>query len=404
MRRPSTILLFLALLLASMAMPVVAQEEDTAVPLASATADGPVVQAVFFFSPTCGHCHYVITEVLPGLFEDNGGQYVISSAQAVLPAQAAFYLMSNGRLQLLMVDVSHPDGQAMYLADSEALGFDEAPGVPLLHIGTEWYLGSGDIPDNLPGIVAAGLAGDGISWPPIPGIELALAPFVADGSVEAAQPVQGGEDDPAVVVLPNESGDSPLDRIGTDPVGNGISIVVLIALLVSLIGAPLLATRGAIPTFPSWLAIVLVLIGIGVAAYLASIETSGSEAVCGPVGDCNAVQQSQYAKLIGIPIGVLGVIGYLAIGGLWIVSRVAKGAAADWAHVLMAAGAFAGVLFSAYLTFLEPFVIGATCMWCITSALLMMALLWLTAGPGWAAWQRLRHDRGSSHSAAAASS
>jgi len=40
-----------------------------------------------------------------------------------------------------------------------------------------------------------------------------------------------------------------------------------------------------------------------------------------------------------------------------------------------------GTLFSIYLTFLEPFVIGATCAWCLTSAIIMTALLWLTAGP-----------------------
>jgi uncharacterized membrane protein len=112
------------------------------------------------------------------------------------------------------------------------------------------------------------------------------------------------------------------------------------------------------------------------------------------VGDCNAVQQSEYAQLLGIPIGVLGVLGYLIIGGLWIVSRVARGATADWALVLLAAGAFGGTLFSAYLTFLEPFVIGATCMWCISSAIVMLLLLWVTAGPGWAAWQRLRGQAG----------
>jgi uncharacterized membrane protein len=44
--------------------------------------------------------------------------------------------------------------------------------------------------------------------------------------------------------------------------------------------------------------------------------------------------------------------------------------------------AVAGVAFSVYLTFLEPFVIGATCAWCITSALLMTALLIMTAGHG----------------------
>jgi uncharacterized membrane protein len=43
--------------------------------------------------------------------------------------------------------------------------------------------------------------------------------------------------------------------------------------------------------------------------------------------------------------------------------------------------AFAGTAFSAWLTFLEPFVIGATCAWCVTSALVMAALLVAATGP-----------------------
>jgi hypothetical protein len=168
MRRPATLLLLLALpvLLALLAIPALGQDaastEPTAssLPQASSTpqasltapattapmptpipaAAGPVVQGVLYFSPTCGHCHYVITEVLPGLFEANGGEFLVSYDESV-SAEPSFYLMSNGRLQLLMVDVSQPDGQTMYLADAEALGFEETPGVPLLQIADEWYLG-----------------------------------------------------------------------------------------------------------------------------------------------------------------------------------------------------------------------------------------------------------------------
>jgi uncharacterized membrane protein len=45
-----------------------------------------------------------------------------------------------------------------------------------------------------------------------------------------------------------------------------------------------------------------------------------------------------------------------------------------------------GVLFSIYLTFLEPFVIGATCAWCLSSAILMTVLFWLSLAPGRQAW------------------
>jgi uncharacterized membrane protein len=52
-----------------------------------------------------------------------------------------------------------------------------------------------------------------------------------------------------------------------------------------------------------------------------------------------------------------------------------------------------GTLFSVYLTFLEPFVIGATCAWCLTSAVLMAALLALAAAPGKRAISILLHGR-----------
>jgi uncharacterized membrane protein len=209
----------------------------------------------------------------------------------------------------------------------------------------------------------------------------------------AAEPSPAAAYDPFAVipVTADEVDDEgALDKLARDPLGNGIAVVVLALLLVSLIAAPLLAVRGSVPHLPGWTVIVLALVGMAVAAYLATVETSGSEAVCGPVGDCNAVQGSEYAQLFGVHIGVLGLIGYGLIAALWVVSRVARGRLADGALVLIALGTVAGVAFSAYLTFLEPFVIGATCMWCITSALVMLALLWVSVGPGYGAWLRLR--------------
>jgi uncharacterized membrane protein len=66
----------------------------------------------------------------------------------------------------------------------------------------------------------------------------------------------------------------------------------------------------------------LVLAGLVVAGYLSMVEVREVEAVCGPVGDCNTVQQSSYAKLFGIlPIGVLGLGGFLAILAAWALRR-----------------------------------------------------------------------------------
>jgi uncharacterized membrane protein len=84
------------------------------------------------------------------------------------------------------------------------------------------------------------------------------------------------------------------------------------------------------------------------------------------------VQTSEYAYLFGIPIGVLGALGYVAILAAWAWGKWQGDKRA--ALALLAMTAF-GVIFSIYLTYLEPFVIGAVCAWCLTSAVLMTLLL-----------------------------
>jgi hypothetical protein len=187
-RRTNLTLLVLSILLTLLAIPVAAQEEATPEPPVLPTpipaADGPVVQAVLYFSPSCGHCHKVITEDLPPLFDDHGGMPVTSYDQSIPPEEVAFYLMSNGQLQILFVDTTVADGQAMFMADSVRLDIESA-GVPRLDIEDGYLVGSLDIPDQLPGMVADGLAGDGVTWPEVPGIDRALAPFVEMGVVPA---------------------------------------------------------------------------------------------------------------------------------------------------------------------------------------------------------------------------
>jgi uncharacterized membrane protein len=145
-----------------------------------------------------------------------------------------------------------------------------------------------------------------------------------------------------------------------------------------------------VDALPGWLIAVVALAGLAAAVYLAFVEANDAQAFCGAVGDCNTVQASRYARLFGVlPIGVMGVVGYALMLAAWLVSAVADGALADWADVALLVMALGGVAFSAYLTFLEPFVIGATCAWCLTSALVMLLLLWLAAPRGWKAVRRL---------------
>ncbi|MDW8227879.1 MAG: vitamin K epoxide reductase family protein, partial [Anaerolineales bacterium] len=164
------------------------------------------------------------------------------------------------------------------------------------------------------------------------------------------------------------------ERFGQDPIGNTLAILTLVGMLIALGVGVFLAffSRAAPPAWLGWTIPVLAFLGLLVSGYLSYVEVTGTEAVCGPVGDCNAVQQSPYARLFGVvPIGVLGLVGYFFILGLWLVARVGRDRPVEvWATLLQMALTVLGVLFSIYLTFLEPFVIGATCAWCLTSAIL----------------------------------
>ena len=380
MRSRATLLFVLVATLVAIAIPASAQSEGEA---------DPVVRVVFFFSPSCGHCEYVINEVLPGVFEDYGGEPSVFFDESLPQGEVPFYEMTNGTLDILFGDVTIQEAADLYQADTERHNVpDGRMGVPRLVVLDDYYVGSAEIPEELPGIIEAGIAAGGIPWPDIAGIEDAIASV--PGMAEGNQPISGEPTDDPAAAIPDSEDQTVAERFGNDPVGNSLAVLVLVAMIVSLIAVPILTGRGTLTKTPDWLIPVLAVIGIGVSIYLGSVEASGTEAVCGPVGDCNAVQQSEYATIFGIPIGILGVVGYgiLLVG--WIVAKTTRSRVADLGMVLAAAVAIGGTLFSIYLTFLEPFVIGATCMWCLTSAVAITGLLWLTAGPGWAAFGRIR--------------
>jgi len=234
-------------------------------------------------------------------------------------------------------------------------------------------------------------AGGTIDWPAIPGMAEALESVplpngVVDPVTTSTVPAGSTTTSPVGVTATSMG-----ERFGQDPVANSISVAVLVLMVAALVGSCLRMRRSEDAASPGWAVPLLALVGLGIAAYLAFVEVGGSEAVCGPVGDCNTVQQSEYARLFGlIPIGVLGVVGYAVTLVTWGVIRLGRGGLSDAAAVVLFAGVVGGVLLSGYLTFLEPFVIGATCAWCLASAVTITVLMWLTARPAAAAWSRIR--------------
>ena len=112
---------------------------------------------------------------------------------------------------------------------------------------------------------------------------------------------------------------------------------------------------------------VLAVLGLGVAGYLTYVHYAGLHPVCVASGGCETVQSSSYAKLAGVPVPLLGLIGYaLILGSLFVPG--------DAGRMATAALSIVGFGFSLYLTYVEIFKIEAICQWCVASAVLMTLL------------------------------
>ena len=177
-----------------------------------------------------------------------------------------------------------------------------------------------------------------------------------------------------------------LAAFAQDPIANSIAVVVLLLMLISVFSIIYYFIKGKADNrlfrWPRLSIPILAIVGLGVALYLTYTEITETQALCGPIGDCNRVQQSSFAVLFGIiPIGLLGATGYIAILIAWLVNEYGPQSLRKLSTLGLWAMAWFGIAFSIYLTFLEPFVIGATCAWCITSALVMTMVFWASSKP-----------------------
>ncbi|HEY4870084.1 MAG TPA: vitamin K epoxide reductase family protein [Candidatus Dormibacteraeota bacterium] len=119
-------------------------------------------------------------------------------------------------------------------------------------------------------------------------------------------------------------------------------------------------------------------LGLGVASYLTYVHYSGAPIACLKGGGCETVQHSVYSKLVGVPVALIGLIGYVAILAWLLAPENETTRFATVAFTLVGFG------FSAYLTGRELFSIHAICPWCVSSAIIMMVLMCL------AIWRFLR--------------
>jgi uncharacterized membrane protein len=130
--------------------------------------------------------------------------------------------------------------------------------------------------------------------------------------------------------------------------------------------------------------IVLAAIGVCLAGYLTYVHYSGVTPPCSIKGNpCSQVQKSRYSELAGVPVALIGLIGYIVILGSLLAPE------GETARFVTAALVLGGFGFSAYLTYREVFTLEKICEWCVASAVILTIMTCLSI------WRFLRGDVGS---------
>jgi uncharacterized membrane protein len=121
----------------------------------------------------------------------------------------------------------------------------------------------------------------------------------------------------------------------------------------------------------------LSLAGLFVATYLYLYKIGKIGALACGTGACETVQLSPQARFLGVEVSLIGVLGYAALLVLALLALQPRFEGPAWPSRLLALSSGAAVLFTAYLTYLELFVIHAICRWCVSSAVIILAVFLL---------------------------
>jgi len=119
----------------------------------------------------------------------------------------------------------------------------------------------------------------------------------------------------------------------------------------------------------------LALAGVFVGLYLTLYKLGIIGELTCSIGSCETVNTSKWSTLAGIPVAAWGVLFYIDVFAIAMVGTSARLEENLAISIALVAQAAFGVIFSAWLTYLELFVIDAICIWCVGSALIVTAIL-----------------------------
>jgi uncharacterized membrane protein len=119
----------------------------------------------------------------------------------------------------------------------------------------------------------------------------------------------------------------------------------------------------------------LSLVGILIALYLTLYKLGVIGSLTCSVGSCETVNTSRWATFLGLPVAAWGLGAYVALFALSMAGTTDRYAGSTMLSWLLVAIAAWSVIFSAWLTYIELFVIHAICIWCVTSAVILVLIL-----------------------------
>jgi uncharacterized membrane protein len=119
----------------------------------------------------------------------------------------------------------------------------------------------------------------------------------------------------------------------------------------------------------------LALVGIFISFYLTLYKMGVIGELSCSIGSCETVNTSKWSTFLGLPVAMWGLFFYLDVFAFAVAGTLPRFEDSRTIPAVLAIEAGIGVMFSAWLTYLELAVIHAICVWCVTSALLVVAIL-----------------------------
>jgi uncharacterized membrane protein len=119
----------------------------------------------------------------------------------------------------------------------------------------------------------------------------------------------------------------------------------------------------------------LALAGIFISLYLTLYKLGIVGELSCTLGSCETVNTSRWSVFLGLPVAAWGLLFYLDVFGVALLGTMPRWENEPVISIVLVAQAAVGVLFSAWLTYLELAVIHAICIWCVTSAIIVLVIL-----------------------------